>query len=128
MSNGLLKQKIVNAVLKQLPEQLRIPEDDAMNSWWLNIRQEGGLRLSDMGDQVFRTADIEYFEFPMNPSTHESWVHVMIDLNNKLKAPYYIALLSKKTPLIRIYDSKVAMMIGLYGNIFEYLKSIKNKR
>jgi hypothetical protein len=126
MNNGLLKRKIVNAVLKQLPEQLRIPEDEAMISWWLNIRKEGGLRLSDVGDQIFRTVGIEYFEFSLDPDTHESWVHVMIDLNNKLIAPYHIALVSKKLPTIRIYDSKIAMMIGLYGNIFEYLKSIKN--
>jgi hypothetical protein len=128
MNNGLLKQKIVNAVLKQLPEQLRIPEDEAMISWWLNIRKDGGLRLSDVGDQVFKMAGIEFFEFPMDPDTHESWVHVMIDLNNKVKCPYHITLISKKLPTIRIYDSKIAMMIGLYGNIFEYLKSIKNKR
>jgi hypothetical protein len=45
----------------------------------------------------------------------------------KIECPFYIDL--KKKPFasqyIRLYDSKVAMMIGLYGSFLEYVKSLK---
>jgi hypothetical protein len=34
----------------------------------------------------------------------------------------------KKKPYIRLYDSKIAMMIELYGDIVGYLDSIKVKK
>ena len=34
----------------------------------------------------------------------------------------------KNKPYIRLYDSKIAMMISLYGDIDSYLKSIKTGR
>jgi hypothetical protein len=34
----------------------------------------------------------------------------------------------KKQPYIRLYDSKIAMMIELYGDIVSYLDSVKVRK
>ena len=53
------------------------------------------------------------------------------ELNKKIKCPYYMGVNKdgkKSFPYIRFYDSKIAMMVSLYGNVNEYLDSIKVKK
>ena len=40
----------------------------------------------------------------------------------------YLRSDKKNKPYIRLYDSKVAMMVSLYGNINEYLESVKVRK
>jgi hypothetical protein len=54
-----------------------------------------------------------------------------MELNKKIKCPYYIGVSQKektKSFYIRIFDSKIAMMLGLYGNLQDYLASVKVRR
>jgi hypothetical protein len=132
MSNRVVKQRIVKAILEQLPEDKKILFENAMKVWWLNIRNDGGLRLSDVGVRAFIDADIEFFTFPFDPTRvidlDTSFTTFMLDLNSKLPCPYYIGVESKnKNPYIKIFDSKVAMMINLYGDIHDYLKNAKKR-
>jgi alanine racemase len=65
--------------------------------------------------------DMEHFKILLN---------YLLELNKKIKCPYYMGVnkLEKRSfPYIRFYDSKIAMMISLYGNVNEYLDSIKVK-
>ena len=62
----------------------------------------------------------------------DSWSDKIItDTSRKIDCPYFIGLnkneLGKSEPFIRLYDSKIAMLITLYGNIFEYMDSVKVK-
>jgi hypothetical protein len=56
----------------------------------------------------------------------------MVDAGKKIKCPYFISSDKKSSkiqgPFIRIYDSKIAMMIELYGGINNYMDSIKARR
>jgi hypothetical protein len=129
-----LKQIITEAVAKELPDELReerdSPVDGLLFKWWQTGRQEG-LRLTDYGDLAFRMAEIEFYQYDLvtRPAdTHHAWV---IELNKKIKCPYYIGVNKdgkKSKPFIRLYDSKIAMMVSLYGNVNEYLDSIKVKK
>jgi hypothetical protein len=128
-----IKQKITEAVLAEIPKSHRIyhelPLDDVVFKWWFTGRQDG-LRLTDEGVTAFELADIEFYdyEFKAEGKSHHSF---MLELNKKIKCPYYLGVNKKdKTRkfYIRLYDSKIAMMLGLYGTLEEYLQSIKVKK
>jgi hypothetical protein len=131
-SRKSIKHKITEAVLAEIPKSHRIyhelPIEDVIFKWWQTGRQEG-LRLTDEGLLAFQLAEIEFYdyEFKQDGQSYHSFI---LDLNKKIKCPYYIGVNKKdknKTFYIRLYDSKIAMMLGLYGNLREYLQSIKVK-
>jgi hypothetical protein len=124
------KQIITEAVLAEIPKSHRIyhelPIEDVIFKWWFTGRQEG-LRLTDEGLTAFQLADIEFYdyEFVQDGQSYHSFI---IELNKKIKCPYYLGvnkINKSKSFYIRIYDSKIAMMMGLYGNLKDYLKSIR---
>lgn len=134
MTNEYTKRKITQALLNQLPDDKKIDIKNAMLSWWLDVRNEGGLRLSEYGYKIFTYLEIEKFEFVLdikNTTIEDkaiSHMSLMLDLTNKLPCPYYVGRRKPNEPYVAVYDSKIAMLIGLYGNIFEYLKYSKSRR
>ena len=135
MSKPNLKEIITDVVLKQLPNvgNQFWTHHDAMRMWWVNIRRQGGLRLTVLGINVFALADIEFYQYPFTlPKTSKSYYQWLLELENKLKCPYYIGFFinneKTKEPFIRLYDSRIAMMVGLYGDVFEYLKSVHRNK
>lgn len=128
-----LKEIITDAVLEQLPEKAidkNTSSDELLFKWWFSGRQEG-LRLTEWGDMNFRQAEIEFYQSDFNMRDGTSHHAYMLELNKKMKCPYYIGVSKedkKKKPYIRLYDSKIAMMVGLYGTLTEYLDSIKVKK
>lgn len=121
-----LKQQITEVVLKEIPKEHtfihELALDKVMFKWWMTGRQEG-LRLTDVGATGFQLADIAYYEFEIKDNG-KSWYTFTRELGKKLKCPYYITSRDKK-PIIRIYDSKIAVMVNLYGELNGYLDSIK---
>lgn len=121
------KEEITEKVKELLPASVR--EQPYM--WWMTGRQEG-MRLTEYGDFCFRTAEIEFYEFTLTQKK-QSWYNFLLELNNKINCPYYLGVNrtddSKKKTILRIYDSKIAMMIGLFGSdVEDYLRSLKAKR
>ena len=124
---------ITEAVLAELPnnQQVDSTADGLMMRIWMSGRQDG-LRLTEYGDFIFRTAEIEYYQsnFKLREGTSEH-AYVM-EINKKIKCPFYLGVNKiegkKKQPYIRLYDSKIAMMIELYGDIVSYLDSVKVRK
>ena len=124
---------ITEAVLAELPEHLSLDSesDKLMVRLWSSGRQDG-LRLTEYGDFIFRMAEIEYYQsvFKLREGTSEH-AYVM-EINKKIKCPFYLGVNKiegkKKQPYIRLYDSKIAMMIELYGDIVSYLDSVKVRK
>lgn len=126
------KHQITELVLKQIPQKFnydlngRYEVSDFLVKWWYTGRGEG-LRLTEEGYQAFCLTEIEYYEYPIGlseflfkgPKTH--YLKFLLDLNNKIACPYFLML--NTIPKIRLYDSRVAMMVSLYGNLKEYLDS-----
>ena len=124
---------ITEAVLSELPHNHTVDStaDGLMMRIWMSGRQDG-LRLTEYGDFIFRMAEIEYYQsdFKLRQGTSEH-AYVM-EINKKIKCPFYLGVNKiegkKKQPYIRLYDSKIAMMIELYGDIVSYLDSIKVRK
>jgi hypothetical protein len=128
-----LKQIITEAVLAELPNNHSVDSsaDSLMMRIWVSGRQDG-LRLTEYGDFLFRMAEIEYYQcdFKLREGTSEH-AYVM-EINKKIKCPFFLGVNKiegkKKQPYMRLYDSKIAMMIELYGNIVSYLDSVKVRK
>lgn len=95
--------------------------------WWYTRRSGSGLRLSENGEQAFSLAEISYYEFQINVDDKKTFTNFILESNKKIKCPFYIGFKnrSRKSAYIRLYDSKIATLVSLYGNIEEYLGSIK---
>lgn len=133
-NNVETKLKITELVLKQIPKQInydlsgRITANDLLIKWWFTGRS-GGLRLTERGDQAFKLAEIEFYNCEINhgqiiPSFHS----FALQLSKKINCPYYLDVDTKKGKfIIRLYDSKIAMMVSLYGGLMDYLNTIRVK-
>jgi hypothetical protein len=124
------KSKITDIVLKQLPPDYVVTKEDAMRKWWYFWRAGSGLRLTDLGAAVFTLANIEAVNCDFkNPSNNvEGWNAMMLKLNKKMPCPYYIFCENSSGGVkIRLYDSKVAMMVTLYDDVFKYIELLKIK-
>jgi len=129
-----IKLKIVEAVLVELPKQLafstELAAEEVVVKWFMTGNQEG-FRLTNAGNYAFVTAKIEFFDVDFNTIPGQGWYGTLMEMSKKITCPYYLGTQKerkgKHDPYIRLYDSKVAMMVGLYGNMKEYLESIRLK-
>jgi hypothetical protein len=126
------KRNLTEIILKNIPAHLnydlsgRYDADHFISKWWYTGRREG-LRLTDEGDLAFRLAEIEYYEYPVGQVNY-NYYGFLLDLNKKIDCPYFLGLNSSKPkaePIIRLYDSKVAVMVSLYGTLMEYLENVR---
>ena len=126
-----LKTLITEAVLKQMPPEwyTNWTTEDALKRWWITGPTSEVLRLTEMGDMAFKMADIEFYRYEFTPKVQDSYYNYMLNLGKKIKCPYYLGVNKlegeKKKPYIKLYDSKIAMMVSLYGDLDSYLKSVK---
>jgi hypothetical protein len=121
---GLITARVLSIVKPEYtPEDLEF----ARINWWKNIRTGGGFGLSPVGDNRFREAELEYWDFDDGPiNSTMSALGYAVWADRLIQAPYYLYF-SKRHKYIRVYDSRVAVIIGLYGNVSSYLKSLENK-
>jgi hypothetical protein len=76
-------------------------------------------------------AEIEFYQYDLATRPADGYYSWVMELNKKIKCPYYMGVNKdgkKSKPFIRFYDSKIAMMVSLYGNVNEYLDSIKVRK
>lgn len=134
------KEKLTEIILDQLPNSSTfktIPADKTLMRWWVTGRSSNNLRLTDEGKQAFDLAEIEFFDYPLftdqelkdikaSKKTIFEGSKFTVKLK-KIDCPFYVGMRTNQTKsaYIRVYDSKVAMMIGLYGSFTEYLESKK---
>jgi len=115
------KHHLTQALVKELPEHLGITMDDALATWWANLRSSGGLRLTDRGYEVFcEHLNLEHHRYALPESFSLS--HVM-SLDRKLQMPYYIEVKKKIPVTLIMFGSKEAMLINLYGNLDNFLRN-----
>lgn len=125
LDNTNLKITITQAVLEQLPSN-NVPLATVISEWWVT-KSGDSLRLSPIGDMMFRQAQIEFFDLPVKIK-HTNWYKFLTDCNKKIKCPYFFSSNKIKEPFIRLYDSKTAMMLTLYGDIDSYLESVRIRK
>lgn len=127
MSNK--KKLLTKAIYDNLPNNNPfndLPLEKLIFRWWTTGRNSSGLRLSDEGKMAFDLAEIEYYEF-LYEMDSTTFPYKVLEIGKKLNCPFYVGFKNRlyKSAYIRVYDSKVAMLINLYGSFAEYLESTK---
>jgi hypothetical protein len=114
------KQQLTQQLLNQLPADDRPSFEWALKSWWQDLRDDGGLRLSISGYDVFKFLSIEQYEFDFTKVLSPS---LLMILNRKLDCPYYLK--AGKTPKLIIFGSQQAIMYAMYGDLEKFLHYLK---
>lgn len=135
------KKTITEIVQNQLPydhEDKNTSLEDLMFKWWVTGRTGTGLRLTDQGYMAFVRADIQEYNYVINPeafvkklNNKASW-DLTLKIGKAIKCPWFITMTidtkikaSSRFLTVKIFDSKVAMMINLYGSLEDYLNLTK---
>jgi hypothetical protein len=121
------KLSITLGLLEQLSEQDREPWDQALITWWANIRPEGGLRLTRHGYAILHERlKLQSWCLDLsNQVTGSISKRLILDLDHKLEWPYYLDFNPrKKTRRIVFFGSREAMMATMYGDLEKWLSNL----
>jgi hypothetical protein len=121
------KEEIVRTLLPFVPDTEISDFDYVMKTWWKNIRDTGGLGLTYYGDTVFKKMGLETYEFDFGPNSYFGGIGSLLMLDKYMPCPYYFHL-SNKRKYLRIYDGRIATMIMLTGDVYEYIDRIKKRQ
>ena len=113
------KKEITQKLLELLPDATATAIDLAMTTWYMNIRPQGGLRLTAIGYTVLKTLNLESWTVSLPEDKRGLNKRLLLDLDHKLQWPYYIDV--KKKQLI-LFSSREAMLANLYGDLPAFLK------
>jgi hypothetical protein len=113
------KKEITQTLLELLPDWSDTATESAMNTWYMNIRPQGGMRLTAIGYTVLKTLNLESWTVALPEGKRGLNKRLLLDLDHKLQWPYYIDV--KKKQLI-FFSSREAMLANLYGDLQSFLK------
>jgi len=125
--NDLSKKQITEKIYNFLPATSPYKNqsvDKLMFTWWDTGRSGMSLQLSEEGKSVFDLLEIQFYDFSFSIGKN-NFPNFLVKLGKKIKCPYYVGFKNNlyKSAYIRIYDSKTAMIIALYGTFLEYIES-----
>ena len=114
------RREVTEAVILQLPVPMDL--DEAMTTWYYNLRSSGGFRLTALGYQALKTAAMNSWSVDIN--IRDLTKPNLLTLDRKLNWPYYIDARRKK---LILFSSRDAMMATLYGDLKAWISSLGSR-
>lgn len=115
------KLELVTRLLPDVDAAVRQTVDQAMNTWWMNIRRDGGYRLTYHGYNILKNhLQLQSWKFDL-PDKTVLTKKTVLELDRKLKWPYFIDIKNKR---IIFFSSQEAMMAVLHGDIGRWLNTL----
>lgn len=115
-----LKTEITQGLVKLLPDQERITVEEASVSWYHNIREQGGLRLTAEGFRVLsQVLGLNHWRFVISTPKSVN-KKTLLEMDRKIKFPYYI---EKRNRGVIFFSSREAMMVTMYGDLTKWLEN-----
>jgi hypothetical protein len=111
-------------VTTQIIRQLDLDEsvDSALQSWWHNIRDTGGMRLTDAGLQVFTSqGQFASYEFDINVSPLTP--ALLLALDRYMTCPYHVKK-SRNHSVLTMFGEREAITASLYGNVKKFVDNL----
>jgi hypothetical protein len=97
--------------------------EEARLAWWYNFRDNGGMRLTRKGYEVFvKDLDIEFYEFTIPENTKFNQ-RLVLSLDRKLQMPYYIQRDRHRVNKLIFFSSREAVLANLYGDLEKFLNN-----
>lgn len=96
----------------------------ALRTWWVNLRDSGGLGLTATGHQMFEKAKLEHYTFDVDITLSLMPV-IGLRCDRAILCPFFLHYTGRKR-YISVYDSRVAMMIQLHGSFDSYLTHLES--
>lgn len=123
------KKHITQAVYKLIEPPPKYTLDEAFTFWWKDVSKNKGYRLTGVGDIAFTKAEVESYSFLLDLPPQINYFSHLLMLHEVFTTPYYIYKdKGSKDVKIKVYDSRIAMLIGLYGSVYDYCQQVsKNK-
>jgi len=116
------RAELTRVLVELLPENRRITAEQARLTWWYDIRPNGGCRLTNEGyASLVKDLDIERYEVEITDPNKLSQ-RLVLQLNQRLKMPYYIHFEKRIPRSIMFFGSQEAMLAKLYGDIARFLE------
>lgn len=113
------KSQLVQEYINRLPEGLEKPQNRvAVVSWFFNVSETGGLRLTPMGYKVLTMLKEPSWVIEVTDSKIFKNNKMLLALDKKLTGPYYI----EKKKLI-MFNSQEALLASLYTDLAQFLDS-----
>lgn len=113
------------AMWQQLPAatQEKTSLESAQIEWWHDSRPDGGWRLSQTGlTDLTNVLHVESWNFDFATQEVQPWV--LLTLKKHLEVPYYITR-NRKHIQLTVLDSRLAVMINLYGEVEKWIASLR---
>lgn len=118
------REEITKQVLSQINPEYKLDDlRNAMSTWWVNIRDSGGLGLTERGNECFMEANLERYAFKIDKPTPSLAVYA-VEIDRKFPSPYHLKYI-KRDRYIIVYDTRIATMVQLYGSVSEYVNSLE---
>lgn len=114
------KLNLTQALVDLLPEDHSLTVNEALILWYVNIRPEGGLRLTNTGFMAFKVLGLESWRIPLEDLKNTINKKILLELDRKMTYPYYIDFKAKE---LICYSSKEAMFATLYSSLADFLKN-----
>jgi hypothetical protein len=115
------KFEIVQRLLQDRPQGI----DEAMLTWWHNLREHGGLRLTLRGyDALGHQLKLESWALKIPDFKTVFTKKIYLELDRKLTWPYYI---DRKEQAIRLFGGREAVMARLYGDIRVWMEKTPHR-
>lgn len=111
------KVHLTEELLGYLPDEEKIPIEQAMVTWWFNLREGGGLRLTNTGYTALKKSiRLESYRFDINKPRASKNKKLILALDRKLKWPYYM-----EKSWVEFFSSKEAMLAQMYPSLETFL-------
>ena len=92
-------------------------------TWWANLREQGGLRLTDIGYQAL-SQDLELESYRFQVTAQLLTAHNLLLLDKKITCPYHISRRRVAADIV-LFGGDQAIMATLYGDIPRWLQSLE---
>ena len=117
------KKQLTQELIALLSNEQRINADLATSAWWVNIRKNGGMRLTVLGYHTFvEDLELEHYAYTIDdPMLFNQ--HTILNLDRKMQMPYYIHAVKGVPKKIIFFGSREAVMVNLYGNLQQFLEN-----
>ena len=111
------KQAITEELVELLPVENKLRVEEAMVTWWFNLRDNGGLRLTNTGYKTLKKIlELESYRFEINQPRAFKNKRLILALDRKLKWPYYM-----EKNWVEFFSSTEAVLANMYPNLESFL-------